>query len=130
MILKATILWFVIGILAVGNGVMREALLEPGLGPSLGLAASGLLLALLVLGVAYIGAPWYGRQSQATLLGLGVYRLVLTILFESGLGLILLEQSWEHVLRQYSLAGGNLWLLVLSAITVAPWLAGKMRGLN
>ena len=128
-VLKATILWVVIGALAVGNGTVRETLLGPALGPTLGLAVSGLVLSALVLLVAYLGSPWYGRQSTPFLAGIGAYWLVLTILFESGLGLLVSGQTWEQVLRQYTFAGGNLWVLVLAVITVAPWLTAKARGL-
>lgn len=55
--LKATVLWAVIGVGAVGNGMAREALLDPALGSTLALVLSGLLLSVMVLGVAYVGAP-------------------------------------------------------------------------
>ena len=126
---KATVLWVIIGVLAVVNGVVRETLLEPALGPTLGLAVSGLVLSALVLLVAYLGSPWYGRQSTPFLAGIGAYWLVLTILFESGLGLLVSGHTWEQVLGQYTFAGGNLWVLVLAVITVAPWLTAKARGL-
>lgn len=130
LLLKATVLWGAIGVLAVGNGVVREALLEPALGPILGLSASGISLSVLVLLVAYAGAPWLGHQPAARLAGIGVYWLVLTLLFETGLGWLVLAQSPEDLLRPYSFAGGNLWLLVLAVVTAAPWLAGKARGLT
>lgn len=126
LLLKATVLWAVIGLGAVGNGVVREALLEPALGSTLALVLSGLLLSVLILGVAYVGAPWYGRQSGAVLMGLGGYWLILTVAFESGVGFLVLGQSPEEILRQYSLAGGNLWSVVLAVITVAPWLAARI----
>lgn len=129
LLLKATALWVAIGVGAVGNGLLREAVLAPALGSTLALATSGLLLSVLVLALAYVGAPWYGRQSGAVLAALGAYWLVLTVAFESGLGLLVLGQSPEEVLRQYSLADGNLWPVVLAIITLAPWLAARMRRL-
>ncbi|PWG65800.1 hypothetical protein [Sediminicurvatus halobius] len=115
--------------LAIGNGAVREAALEPALGPTLGLVTSGLLLSVLVLAVAYAGAPCYGRQPATVLAALGVYWLVLTVAFELVLGVLVLRQSGDELLAQYSPAGGNLWLLVLATITIAPWLAARLRRL-
>ncbi|QIT55292.1 hypothetical protein HC341_08795 [Aquisalimonas sp. 2447] len=126
-VVKATVLWAAIGILAAVNGVVRDTLLEPALGPTLALTLSGLMLSVLVLLVTYGGSPWYKSRSTPFLVGIGVYWLVLTILFESGLGLLVSGQTWEQVLRQYTFAEGNLWVLVLTVITVAPWLTDKVR---
>lgn len=129
LLLKATALWVAIGVGAVGNGLLREAVLAPALGSTLALATSGLLLSVLVLSVAYVGAPWYGRQPGGVLAALGAYWFVLTVAFESGLGLLVLGQSPEAIFRQYSLADGNLWSVVLAIITLAPWLAARVRRL-
>lgn len=124
--LKAFCLWLAILVLAVANGVLREAVLIPALGSAPGLILSGLLLSGLTLLVAYLGLPWLGAQGrQFILIGLGW--LVATLIFEFSVGL-LRGKPIDEILAAYTFKGGNIWPLVLLVIALAPWLAGRIRG--
>ncbi|MBK1736194.1 hypothetical protein CKO15_13125 [Halorhodospira abdelmalekii] len=124
---RATVLWLVICGLAVGNGIAREVLLEPLIGPELALPLSGLILSALVIAIAYFGMTEHSRHSLPVLLAIGGYWLLLTILFELALGMVLLGQTWAQVQLQYSPAAGNLWIFVLATIAAAPWLSSRLR---
>lgn len=124
--LRAFGLWLVILVLAVANGALREAVLIPRLGGAAGLVASGVMLSVLVLLVAYHGMPWLHAQGgELILVGLGW--LVATLIFEFSFGL-LRGKTLGEILGAYTFKGGNMWPLVLAVVALAPWLAGKLRG--
>jgi hypothetical protein len=52
--------WCVILVLAFVNAGLREIMLIPRFGNVRSLAASGVILSLLVLAVAYVSLPWMG----------------------------------------------------------------------
>lgn len=126
MAVKAFGLWFVILVLAVANGALREAVLIPRLGSASGLVVSGVLLSALILVVAYLGVPWLHARGRGLLI-VGLGWLAATLVFEFSFGL-LRGKPLDEIMAAYAFRDGNLWPLVLLIIAVAPWLAGKLRG--
>lgn len=127
MMLKALALWLLILVLAIANGLLREAWLIPWLGPVPGLVASGLLLCCAIVLAAYAAAPWLrlGGARQALSVGLGW--LALTLAFEFGFGLAR-GRPMTEILAAFAFEGGNLWPLILLVTALAPWLAARLRG--
>jgi hypothetical protein len=124
--LKAVLLWLAILVLAMLNGLLREAVLLPRLGRVEALVASGLLLSLLILLVAVIGAPWYGTPGPNPWT-IGALWLALTLSFEFGFGRLVQHRPWPELLAPYTFRGGNLWPLVLAVTAAAPRLAAWAR---
>lgn len=122
-------LWFVILLLAVANGTLREKALIPVFGSAIGLIASGTILSLCIVAIAWAGAPWYGPLEPRQWVLVGIFWVVLTLGFEFGFGRLAQHKSWNDLLEAYTFKGGNIWPLVVVVTGVAPWLAGKMRGL-
>jgi hypothetical protein len=125
--LKALALWLIILVLAIGNGLLREAVLVPVLGRFVGLMTSGLVLSLLVLLVALLAAPWYGRLEAGRYWLIGAGWLVLTVAFEFGMGRLIQHKPWQELLQAYTFSGGNIWPAVLLMVLVAPRLAAWFR---
>lgn len=126
LIIKAFVVWLIILLLAISNGVFREAVLRPKMGQKTGLMLSGLLLCLLIVVTTYLALPWFKVWQTYQLLLIGTGWLLLTLVFEFSFGL-LRGLSLKEILRAYSLKGGNLWPLVLLVTVLAPWLAGWLR---
>lgn len=126
--LKALIIWAIILVFAVMNGILRESVLIPGLGTPAALVLSGLLLSALFIGVAYVFLPWLhiSRPVQFWLVGFGW--LALTLVFEFSFGLWQ-GKSWPVLLEAYTFKGGNIWPVVLATTALAPYLAARLRGL-
>jgi hypothetical protein len=124
---KALAVWLAILILAVANGIFREAVLIPTLGKAPGLVLSGILLSLAILATAYLCLPWLAVRSASQLLLIGLGWLVLTLVFEFSFGLLRGVLPTE-ILAAYTFKGGNIWPLVLLVTAAAPWLAAKLRG--
>jgi hypothetical protein len=126
--LKALALWCGILVLAVLNGALREKALLPLWGVPLAPIASGFILSCCILVVAFVGTPWYGGLSQAQSWLIGVYWLLLTLLFEFGFGRFIQQSSWEELLAAYTFRRGNIWPIVLAVTLMASGLAATLRG--
>jgi hypothetical protein len=127
-VLKAFALWLVILALAIANGVLREKVLIPTLGSTMGLVSSGGLLSAGILLVAWAGAPWYGPLASGQWMLVGAFWLVLTLTFEFGLGRLVQHKTWGEMLAAYTFKGGNIWPVVLLVTFAAPWLVAKIKG--
>lgn len=125
--LKALAIWFAILVLAVTNGLFREAVLLPRLGTPAGLIFSGVLLGVLIVTAAYIALPWLGLDQVRALLMVGLGWLILTLAFEFSFGLWQ-GKPWSEILEAYTFKNGNLWPLILLVTALAPYLAAKLRG--
>lgn len=124
--LKALVIWSGILVLAVTNGVLREAVLLPTLGIPAVLVVSGLVLSALIVGMAYLSLPWLRirRSLQLWLVGFGW--LLLTLVFEFSFGFAQ-GKSWPVMLEAYTFRDGNIWPLVLAVTACAPFIAAKLR---
>ena len=127
--LKVFALWVVILILAMLNGMLREKILVPSIGPFGALIASGIILSGCIFLVAFIGAPWYGRLALPKWLLIGSMWLALTVAFEFGFGRFVQHKEWPELFEAYTFEGGNIWPLILVATLVSPWLAARWRDL-
>lgn len=125
---KATVLWLATLLLAVLNGALREGVLIPALGSFAAFIASGIILSVCIVSVACLATPWYGRLSAPRWLLVGLYWLVLTLVFEFGFGRLVQHKTWDELLAAYSFHGANLWPVVLLVTLFAPWLGARWRG--
>lgn len=127
IVIKALTVWLGILVLAIANGALREAVIIPRLGQTLGFTLSGALLSLLILVVAYLALPWIGRASGAIYIGLGLGWLCLTLVFEFTFGRLVQGRPWPELLDAYSFKDGNIWPVVLFAVALAPYVAARIR---
>lgn len=127
--IKATLLWGAILVCAILNGALREQLLIPAMGSFAGLIVSGILLATCIFLVAWFAAPWYGRLAAQQWIVIGLFWLLLTLIFEFGFGRFVQHQTWAELFDAYTFRGGNIWPLVLVVTCIAPWVVAKIRGL-
>lgn len=127
LLAKAVAVWGVILVLAFANAGLREVILIPRFGNVRSLTASGVILSLLVLFVAYVSVPWLGAIRTRELLAVGLGWFALTLAFDLLLGMAQGEPLRQQ-LDAYLLKRGNLWPVVLLVTACAPYLAAKLRG--
>ncbi|MEZ4599033.1 MAG: hypothetical protein R2940_04510 [Syntrophotaleaceae bacterium] len=127
IVLKAVAVWAGILVLAVLNGLLREALLLRIFGPPAALIVSGGLLSALILLAAFLALPWLGTRRRSELLAVGIGWLLMTLVFEFAFGLWQ-GKSLQTLLTAYTFKDGNLWPAVLLVTALSPCLAAKLRG--
>jgi hypothetical protein len=122
------IAWVGGSVLGVLNGVVREGAYKRWVGER---AANDISVATLILMLAsYFYAlqcrwPLATRRQAAEV---GVFWVVLTVLFEFGFGHWGDHKSWDELLDNYNLAEGHLWPLVLVWIAVGPTVIREAAG--
>lgn len=126
MRLRAMAVWSILLIVAFINGFFREAVLSPALGPETAHVVSTLMLCAGILAAAYFLVPWIRPQGARDCVGIGALWLVLTLAFEFGFGR-LGGRSWGELLADYDLTSGRVWVLVLIATALAPYLVTRLR---
>jgi hypothetical protein len=125
--LYSTIMWVVLAILAVINGSIREFGLKKYMGDEMAHNIS----VVTGIGIIFIATLIFFRMFRSLFklkdaILIGFSWLVLTVAFEFIFGRFVRGLSMEAILKQYDLFGGELWILVLIAIALAPWAALRL----
>ncbi len=127
MITRALAVWFGFMVLAILNGVARNALLTPRVGEHVAHVVSTIVLCAAILVLTWVAYPWIEPSTTAAAVGVGALWLSLTVAFEFLAGHFAFGHSWEKLLADYDLSRGRVWILVLIATAVAPVLAHRLR---
>ncbi|RYZ55539.1 MAG: hypothetical protein EOO14_13150 [Chitinophagaceae bacterium] len=113
--------WLPMLLLAVGNGVFREAVLRKQMSLEKAHQFSTLLLISLLGIYSFLFVTWYPPASAGKALLTGAIWMVLTLFFEASFGRYR-GVSWQALLQEYNLFKGKLWALVPLSILLFPLL--------
>ncbi len=128
-LLKGTFIWLLLVAVAIGNGVFRDTVLSRMSSPALALPLSGVILALLILLVAFLSVPLVASRRARVYWSIGLLWVSLTLAFEFLFGHYAAGKPWKEIWQVFNVAHGNLFLLVLLVTGLAPRLAARARGL-
>jgi len=128
LVFKASILWLGLACLAIGNGLVREAVLAPALGAHVALPLSGLTLSILIFLVTCLSLGYFGQQRQLTFLLIGLQWALMTLAFEFLFGHYVAQKPWSVLAQNFDVRSGDLFSLVLLVSTFSPWAAAKLKG--
>jgi len=129
LLMKATGIWFMIVVVAILNGLLRENILTPTVGSTISLPLSGVILSLLIFLITYFLISFVGKNNGKIFLLIGLLWVVLTLAFEYLFGSFILGKSWTEISNVFNLRAGNLFTLVVFTSAIAPWLAAKMNNI-
>jgi hypothetical protein len=119
--------WVIFGILAVINGVIRNRFYAPVIGEYPAHVASTVIGICFVVIGTYLFLRFIGIEySNVELLLIGVFWVILTVLFEFVFGHYVVGNSWERLLADYNILEGRLWSLFLLTALISPWLIGML----
>jgi hypothetical protein len=127
MYYRAALVWVLIAIVAVVNGAVREKLLNRWLGPRAGHVIATAVLSAVVLLFAWLTIGWLAPGSPGDALRLGVWWVVLTLGFEFLAGHYVFGNPWRHLLADYDVRRGRVWVVVLLAALLGPLLARQVH---
>ncbi len=123
---RGLLVWLLIMGIESVHGTARRLLLEPYLGDFRARQIAVFTGSALILTIAFLCIRWIGATTRRQLLGLGGLWLVLTVIFEIGLGR-LMGLSWERIGSDYELPHGGLMPIGLTLLTLSPLLASHLR---
>ena len=127
LFLKAAVVWFVMALFAILNGILRENLLIPSLGETIAQPLSGILLSILIFILTYLFFPFFAKHKSLTYLLIGVQWISMTLAFEFLFGHYVLGKSWLQILEVFNIFTGNLFTLALLVTLFAPLLVSQQR---
>lgn len=122
-LLRAFVVWLIIIVAESIHGVVRTLLLAPIVGDRAARQIGVLIGALLIFVIAYLCIRWIDARTKLQLLGVGLLWVVLTLLFELGLGRLVLGLPWERIAEDYEPTRGGFLGLGLLFMAVSPLLA-------
>ena len=126
MLFKSILLWLSMFPLAILNGALRDKVIAPLIGMGYAKPLSGLTLCLLIFIVSLIFISKLGKGSRKDYVLMGLLWLLLTIIFETAMGLSL-GNSYEEIVSAYNITTGDLWLLVVLFVGILPYLSAKIK---
>jgi hypothetical protein len=83
---------------------------------------------LLIFLITYFFIQWISAPNTKSLFAVGLMWMTLMALFEFGLGILVMNYSWERMFEDYDISRGGLMGFGLLFMIFAPWLAAKLRG--
>ena len=120
MFAKYLLVWLLLAVIAIANGVIRQATYGRLL-PELAAHQVSTVTAIAASGFAVwlVNRTW-PIASSAEAWTIGSAWLVMTVLFEFGFGHYVAGHSWTNLLADYNLMEGRLWPLFLAWVLVLP----------
>lgn len=129
LIRRSIVIWLLLIPMAIANGILRESVITPAIGPQAGHVLSTMIFVVVVFAAAFIlmaGADAGAGRKEAVFAG--VLWVALTVLFEFGFGHYVIGHPWERLLGDYNLAAGRVWVFVLLAELLAPLMLLRAAG--
>jgi hypothetical protein len=127
MSIRYTLAWFILMVVAIINGAIREAISMNSLG-DLPAHQVSTLTGIILLGVViWALSRWWPLTSARQAWTVGLIWLAMTIAFEFLFGHFVMGHPWSKLLHDYNIFAGRVWLLVLIWTTIAPYVFYKWR---
>lgn len=122
---RAFAVWVVIIAAETVHGILRTLILQPVVGDFRARQIAVFTGVIIILAVVYLFIPWLGGTSTPGLLLVGLLWLVLTVLFELGLGRLILRLPWDRIASDYDLSRGGLLSIGLMFLLLSPLIASR-----
>lgn len=129
MIARYLLFWLLLAIVAVGNGILRQATYGRHLSDLAAHQISTVTGIVLTGGVVWTLSRFWPIGSRKETWIIGACWLLMTIAFEFGFGHYVAGHSWSRLLADYNLLEGRVWSLFLVWVAVLPyviWRLGKV----
>jgi hypothetical protein len=123
--LKSFGIWLILAISAIVVATFRVKVLLPALGEQTAHQIGTIIYLIVQLTIIYFFLNKMKIKEVKTLLRIGIFWFVITIIFEFIFGHYVMGNSWEKLFADYNLLNGRLWVLVLVNNIAAPIISGK-----
>ena len=118
--------WVILVFLAMINGISR-GLYAPYTGELLAHQISSVIFSAVIFTMTYIFLKYSGVSGTSVqFIYVGLMWVLLTVSFEFLFGHFVAGHTWEHLLNDYNIFKGRIWLLVLIVTAISPWFANRI----
>jgi hypothetical protein len=119
--------WLILMVVESLHGVFRRLVLEPSVGDLRARQFAVFSGSALILLVTYLFIVWIDARTSRQLTVVGLVWVLLTSLFEVGIGRVVLDYSWSRVLADFDITRGGLLGLGMVFLAAVPQLAARLR---
>jgi hypothetical protein len=127
LLLKTAMIWFIIAVFAVANGIFREKILAPYLGEMLAVPLSGITLSIIIFTITYLCFNLLSNNKSLVYLYIGIQWVIMTLVFEFVFGHFIIGKSWSELLQVFNILEGNLFTLALLSSLFSPILVSLIK---
>lgn len=124
--LKSFGIWFILAMSAIFVATFRIGVLLPHLGEQTSHQIGTVLYLIVQFTIIYFFIKRIKTTKVKTLLAIGLFWVVVTIIFEFVFGHYVMSHSWQKLFADYNLLKGRLWVLVLINNLIAPIISGRI----
>ncbi|WP_273437239.1 hypothetical protein [Sedimenticola selenatireducens] len=125
MIIRHIFFWFVLMLVAIGNGLLREATYGKRV-TELAAHQISTLTGILFTGLAvWVFSRIWPLKSLTHVWMVGLSWLLLTLIFEFSFGHYVAGHSWARLLQDYNLLAGRVWVVFLLWVAIMPYIFYK-----
>lgn len=126
---RAILVWFLLSLAAVLNGIFRNAVITSHTSEYVGHVVSTATLCVLIFLLTWPMIRWIGPDSYGEAIMIGILWILMTVSFEFLAGHYLFGHSWDRLFADYNIIRGRVWVLVLITASVAPVCTARIRKL-
>ena len=127
LFLKAALIWFIIAVFAIANGIFRESFLEPYIGEAIALPLSGITLSIIIFTIALLSFKLIEKTNSMTYLYIGIQWVIMTLVFEFVFGHFVMGKTRQELFQVFNPLEGNLFVLALFVSLFSPIVVSRIR---
>jgi hypothetical protein len=124
--LKSLGVWFILAMSAIAVATFRIGVLLPPFGEQAAHQLGTVLYLIVQFFIIYFFIRKMKIKDVKTLIIIGTFWTVITIIFEFIFGHYVMGHPWQKLFADYNLFSGRLWVLVLINNIVAPLISWKI----
>ena len=127
---RAVFTWLLFIPVVFLNGTIREVVYKQYMGDLAAHQVSTMFASASFITVAYYHLRHHLRSvGSRSLFTIGLMWLVMTVLFEFGLGFFV-GSSWDKLIYDYNILEGRIWILFLVTLLATPYIIKKWKPSN
>jgi hypothetical protein len=126
LFVKAFGVWLVMLLAAFINGAIRETLIVPRLGERIGHIIGVVVFSSAIFGITYVFVKALIPVPSSTLFHIGLFWLILSLLFEFGFFHYVMHEPWSKLLADYNMFQGRLLIVVWLSTLFSPLVCGTL----
>jgi len=126
-VIRAFVVWLILMGVEVVHGTLRTIFLAPRVGDLCARRIGVFVGSLLIVVVCFLMIGWIGVVRTRSLIAIGLFWLVLTAIFELGLGYYVFGYSWGRMASDYDLLHGGLMPIGLTVMALSPLITMRLR---
>lgn len=128
LILRASLVWLVIAVAEVLQGILRVRLLNRHVGDHRARQIGVFTGCCLVFGIGWLTLPWIAAVTWPEFVVVGILWFALMLTFDLVFGRLVFHAPWSRIAADFDPRKGNLLGFGMLFVFAAPLLVAELRG--